>query len=67
MKSESYKISDCCGADCNFENNSSDEPCWGEVEVVGEEYNDEDYWWIHACQGHLYIDWGEKYKRENHE
>lgn len=30
-----------------------DEPCWGDVSVVGEVLNYEgDYEWIHACEGH---------------
>lgn len=29
-----------------------EEVCWGEVNVVDEEYTDDEHWWIHACQGH---------------
>lgn len=27
-------------------------PCWGQVEVIDEDYTDEDHWWIHGCEGH---------------
>jgi hypothetical protein len=44
----------CCGGTCFAqETHETNEPCWGEVEVVDEEYNGDDYWWIHACEGHV--------------
>lgn len=44
----------CCGADCWAEHwlEEYGGPCWGDVEVIDEEYTDDDYWWIHACEGH---------------
>jgi hypothetical protein len=53
-KSESYKVSECCGADCDLLGCRENEPCWGEVDVV-DECCTEDYsdcWWVHACEGH---------------
>lgn len=47
----SYLSGQCCSyARCHF--GSKDEPCWGVVDVVAEEYAESDYWWIHACDGH---------------
>lgn len=62
-RSPSYRPSECCNADCFH--GSESEPCWGEVVVVGEEYSQDDHWWIHVCQGHLECydgDW--KYRPE---
>ena len=39
-----------CGAPCSFVGEEG--PCWGTVDVVAEEYDDEDHWWIHECKGH---------------
>ena len=48
--SKSYNPGACCGSNCfKFDD---DEPCWGDVEVIDEEWTEEDSWWIHACQGH---------------
>lgn len=49
-RSPSYRSSECCNADCHL--GTVTEPCWGEVEVVDEEYDEQDYYWVHACQGH---------------
>jgi hypothetical protein len=40
----------CCGAPCDL----ADDTCWGEIDVVDEEYNREtgDSRWIHACAKH---------------
>lgn len=53
MKSlDSYKKGTCCPeADCYLFGTDA-EPCWGQVAVVAEEYNEDDCWWIHACEGH---------------
>jgi hypothetical protein len=51
--SPTYNPGACCTADCCFGND--EEPCWGDVEVVGEDWNEEDSTWIHACQGHLHM------------
>lgn len=51
----SYDPYACCGSDCFFFwSSTKEDPCWGEVEVIGEECTDDysDCWWIHACQGH---------------
>lgn len=46
------KAANCfCGASCPYA--SEKEPCWGEVNVLGEEpAGDGDYYWVHACEGH---------------
>lgn len=49
----SYNPSACCGAHCYF--GKPDSPCWGDVEVVGEQIVEDDSWWIHACQGHYEV------------
>lgn len=54
----------CCGSECYTGEDNPDEPCWGSVTVVDEEYNDDDYWWIHACTGHEPAYYGGKYKPE---
>jgi len=41
-----------CGAGCPYEDKNSDEPCWGPVHAVDEIYSEDDWWWIHACEGH---------------
>jgi hypothetical protein len=35
-------------------------PCWGNVEVIDEEYDGEDCYWIHACEGH-HACWGSSF------
>ena len=60
----SYNPAFCCGSDCWAHEMNPAEPCWGNVEVVDEEYSDDDYWWIHECQGHLGVRDGETYKHE---
>lgn len=66
-KSDSYKQATCCqDKDCFLLDTNDNEPCWGQVEVVGEDclpgYSD--CWWIHGCQGH--DDFLGKYIIENH-
>jgi hypothetical protein len=53
--SKSYNAAACCGDNCSYDHLSTeDEPCWGGVEVVGEDCTADysDCWWYHACQGH---------------
>jgi len=47
------KVKDCyCGAPCLFAKDG--EPCWGEISAVEEVYDEAgDYYWIHACDGHV--------------
>jgi hypothetical protein len=43
----------CCGADCVYEYDQAKYgQCWGRVQAVDEEYDDEDHWFVHACEGH---------------
>jgi len=52
-----YKKATYCGNDCIYLDCDDDQPCWGQVEVVEEEYN-EDYsycWWVYVCEGHIDI------------
>jgi len=57
-----YKECDC-GSDCVYFEMNDNEPCWGEVEAVDEQYTEDysDYWWIHVCEGHYdkYAGWGD--------
>jgi hypothetical protein len=48
----SYNNKACCNSDCNH-GLDIQEPCWGAVEVRGEErWGDDDWDWVHACEGH---------------
>jgi len=68
MRSPCYKPATCCkGVRCYYENDR--EFCWGQVEVVDEircldKDDNEDYMWIHACEGHAGISYGELYKKK---
>jgi hypothetical protein len=47
-------VSDCCGSPCMCAGTAG-EPCYGEVVCVGEEqFGDDDWAWIHACEGHYW-------------
>jgi hypothetical protein len=67
MKSPCYKPATCCyGVDCCYESDS--ELCWGQVDVRDEiscqdEDGNEDYMWLHACEGHAEICNGGVYKQ----
>lgn len=52
MSNESPTRSACCGAPCWAEGSPDQQPCWGDIDVIDEEYDDENHWWIHGCQGH---------------
>lgn len=48
-----------CGDGCWADGSSVDQPdsiwagpCWGQVEVIDEDYTEDDHWWIHGCEGH---------------
>ena len=57
FKSPSYEKV-CCNADCWFEDYSTeDQPCWGKVEAIDEDYSEDDWTWIHACKGHKGFDY----------
>lgn len=44
-----YKKADCCGdGECML---FDEDLCYGEVTVT-EEYDGNDHWWIHLCEGH---------------
>lgn len=49
-ESITYVRAYCCNEDCYAID--YDTECWGETEVITEEYSDDDHWWIHACKGH---------------
>lgn len=51
MPAASYKAC-TCGADCWAEGTNDNEPCWGEVSAIDEWYSEDDYGWIHGCEGH---------------
>jgi hypothetical protein len=66
MDESAYKPCSC-GGDC-FRYFVADEkdPCWGPVEAIDEQpYADEDgaedWYWVHACQGHINVYEGGKY------
>lgn len=45
-------IDRCCGLACTW--GTPEEPCWGDVVVVDEEaLGDDDWFWVHACEGHV--------------
>ena len=69
MKSPSYRQAVCCpGTDCTFLDHNPDEPCWGQVDIAEETY-DEDMGsiWVHACQGHMEYWYGEYIPESNNE
>ena len=58
-----YNPDACCGDDCFAFGLNPAEPCWGDVHIVSEEYDGEDYYWVHECEGHSgCFDGGKKYK-----
>jgi hypothetical protein len=60
---KSYGKKRCCGADCDL--GTPQKPCWGNVKVVDELYTEDDYVWIHACEGHQNIRDGGLYIKSN--
>lgn len=52
MKAPSYKRANCCGDECVLLDVYDDQPCWGQVVVIGEDTWDNDWCWVHACEGH---------------
>lgn len=64
-KREFYKSVRCCtDTDCYRLDSEDAEPCWGQVRVIAEDYDEDDYWWIHACEGHEDCPYLDKYKPE---
>lgn len=60
MKSTEYEPCHC-GDGCDLVG-SDEGPCWGEVRAVAEDCWDEgDYFWVHACEGHAYFHVAGKY------
>lgn len=57
----SYQSARCC-RNTHCPHDSEEEPCWGEVDVRGEDSWGEDWYWIHACEGHAGLWEGEPYK-----
>ncbi len=52
-----------CGAGCDFRNDNR--PCWGSVDAVDEvKCGDDDYAWVHVCEGHNPLYFGGEYKKE---
>jgi hypothetical protein len=50
-ESVTYIKAQCCNEDCYAIDN--EEPCWGDTQAIDEEYyGDDDYYWVHACEGH---------------
>ena len=41
---------------------SAEAPCWGDVYVVDEDYDGDDYYWVHACEGHADVRMGVPYR-----
>ena len=54
----------CCNALCYTGENRPEEPCWGDVTCIDETWDDEDAYWVHACDGHQPAYEGGKYKPE---
>jgi hypothetical protein len=55
---------DCGTKTCDFA--KADEPCYGSISAVDEvevETSDGPDWqWVHACEGHKHVSWGDKYE-----
>lgn len=56
------KPCDCGSLRCDYADVQEIEPCWGEITVVDEVYTEDDYWWVHACEGHEDVNAGDPYK-----
>ncbi len=39
-----------CGASCDWEDTGK--PCYGKIEAIEELRSDDDFYWMHACEGH---------------
>ena len=64
-KAESYKQATCCDLhDCHLLDLNEGEVCWGQVTVIAEDYTEDDYWWIHSCEGHEDCIYSGPYKSE---
>lgn len=55
---KAYITDSCCGGPCNYVYDATEEsPCWGDIVVVGEDSfeteDGTDWYWVHACQGHI--------------
>ena len=65
-KSKSYKEASCCqDCNCHLLDVYEQETCWGQVTVIAEDYTEDDYWWIHSCEGHEDCVYSGVYKLEN--
>lgn len=62
-KLDSYRSCEC-GSDCDFLDTRKDESCWGFVQPVEEVYDEDNYYWVHACEGHNLVNYGGKYREE---
>jgi|CXWL01.1.fsa_nt_gi hypothetical protein len=68
--SSSYKTAICCyGVNCyHIDDSTENEPCWGAVGVVDEvSYGEDDYGWVHGCEGHAECWGGGDYIKEQPE
>jgi hypothetical protein len=64
-EAEVSKKAKCCGDPCCMADHCREgEPCWGEVEVDDELWWEDDWMWIHACEGHRGVMSGEPYTVE---
>lgn len=63
MKLNCYKQATCCsGIDCCFLGENPEQPCWGQVKVVDNEYDgDGGEIYIHCCEGHEGMTMGGEY------
>lgn len=52
--------STCCGSTCQFA--VEGEPCWGEIRAVDEDYYGDEWYWVHACEGHAGCNSGHPYE-----
>lgn len=43
----------CGNKECYFD--SEEQPCWGQTKIVDESSIEDDFWWVHACEGHIKI------------
>ena len=70
FKLPSYGYKRCCmGSECyKLYSNSEKDPCWGEISAIDEQtVGDDDYYWIHSCEGHAdqYDDSKAEYRKSN--
>ncbi len=62
-KLDSYQSCQC-GINCNYLDQDENEPCWGFVQAVDKVVSEDNYDWVHVCEGHDALYHSGEYRRE---